>query len=67
MALQQELTRATNLRLLEQEISRSTILLLNSWTEPVLSLKSILLTISHEPELVGDWHKQVLCPAETNY
>ena len=50
---------------LEQKLTGSKIPLLYIWTEPVLSLKPILPTLNHNPELVGDMHNQVrqLIPA----
>ena len=44
---------------LEQKMVNSAIPLLYTWTEPVLSLKSIFPTINFNPELVGDMHNQV--------
>jgi len=44
---------------LEQKLTGSIIPLLYTWTEPVLSLKSIFPTLNHSPELVGDMHNQV--------
>jgi hypothetical protein len=44
---------------LEQKMVSSAIPLLYTWTEPVLSLKSIFPTINFNPELVGDMHNQV--------
>jgi len=44
---------------LEQKMVSSVIPLLYTWTEPVLSLKSIFPTIHCHPELVGDMHNQV--------
>ena len=41
-------------------MSSSTTLLVSTWTEPVLSLKSIFTTIHHSPELVGGMHNQVV-------
>ena len=52
---------------LEQKMSSSTTLLLSTWTEPVLSLKSIFPTIHHCPELVGDMHNQVVVTARIGY
>lgn len=44
---------------LEMKMTNSTIPLLYTWTEPVLSLKSIFPTLNHSPELVGDMQNQV--------
>ena len=45
---------------LEQEMDSSSLIpLLSTWSEPVLSLKSIFPTINYNPELLGDLHNQV--------
>ena len=44
---------------LEMKMTNATIPLLYTWTEPVLSLKSIFPTLNHSPELIGDMQNQV--------
>jgi len=57
--LPQSLRKDMIAKALEQKMTRATIPLLYTWTEPVLSLKSIFPTINYSPELVGDMHNQV--------
>lgn len=44
---------------LELKVTNSIVPLLYTWSEPILSLKSIFPYVNHDPELVGDLHNQV--------